>query len=112
MVHGGDNFAAPVNTDGTGVADYLDADSDDDGIDDAVESGLTALLSGNDNDGDGIDDALSASYSDPGGIIDDPFNDLENIDSEVSEPDYRSINAADTDNDGVSDVIDLSLIHI
>jgi len=41
-----------VDTDGDGTPDYLDADSDNDGILDNEE----AQLSGVDSDGDGIDD--------------------------------------------------------
>ena len=55
----GGQFTIPVDTDGDGTTDHLDADSDDDDIDDIVESGL--VLSGFDADGDGIDDAVNAS---------------------------------------------------
>lgn len=44
-------FLAPVNTEGTGSVDYLDSDSDDDGVSDAIE--------GHDSDGDGVADAGS-----------------------------------------------------
>ena len=51
----------PVDTDGDGIADFLDLDSDDDGIPDAVESQTTAgyvAPTGMDSDGDGTDDAF------------------------------------------------------
>ena len=89
-VEHGAAFITPVDTDGDGVADYLDTDSDNDGIDDVVESGLTP---GADNNGDGIADNIAPnSYSDPDGIVADPINDLDNVDSDASDVDYRSIN--------------------
>jgi hypothetical protein len=51
----------PVDSDGTGVPDYLDADSDDDGLEDALESGFT--LTGVDADLDGLDDAVDTDPS-------------------------------------------------
>ena len=50
----------PVNTDGRGRANYLDIDSDDDGIVDNIEGQTTAgytAPTGTDTDGDGIDNA-------------------------------------------------------
>jgi len=94
----------PVDTDGDGMADYVDTDSDNDGMLDIDESGIT--LSGMDANGDGIDDALNASYSDPDGDINDPENNLENgTDNDTSDVDYRSVN--DSDGDGVPDHLDL-----
>ncbi|MEB3357375.1 MAG: DUF4347 domain-containing protein, partial [Synechococcales bacterium] len=95
----GGTFATPVNTDGTDNPDYLDTDSDNDGIDDINESGLT--LSGNDDNGDGIDDAVNASPSDPNGDINNPLNDLANVDADNSDVDYRSL-------DGTAPFIDLN----
>jgi hypothetical protein len=47
----------PENTDSTDLADYLDSDSDNDGIPDISENGHTKnTLSGNDKDNDGLDD--------------------------------------------------------
>ena len=100
--HGG-TFTVPQDTDGDGVADYRDLDSDGDFVSDTNESGLT--LSGDDLDGDGIDDAVNASYLDTDGDVSDPINDLSNNDSDASDVDYRSLN--DKDGDGVSDVDDL-----
>ena len=102
--HGGD-FTTPEDTDSDGNADFLDTDSDNDGLDDIAESGQT--LSGNDADGDGIDDAVNASYTDPNGDVDDPINDLQNTDNDPSDADYRSVALADKDGDGVADVDDL-----
>ena len=103
--HGGD-FTTPEDTDSDGTADFLDADSDNDGLDDIVESGQT--LSGTDANGDGIDDAVNASYSDPNGDVDDPINDLENnTDNDPTDVDYRSVDLPDKDGDGVADAFDL-----
>ena len=50
----------PVNSDGDGVDDYLDLDSDNDGIADAIEAQPTAGYNspsiGTDTDGDGVVD--------------------------------------------------------
>ncbi|WP_405608882.1 T9SS type A sorting domain-containing protein [Polaribacter sp. Asnod1-A03] len=50
----------PVNTDiiADNIPDYLDSDSDNDGIPDIEENGDVNTLSGNDSDGDGLDDAF------------------------------------------------------
>lgn len=58
----GNEGLTPVNTDGTGLADYLDTDSDDDGISDADEAGhgisQAAIDASGDADGDGIADVV------------------------------------------------------
>ena len=100
--HGGD-FAPIEDTDGDGTPDYLDTDSDNDGTDDIIESGLT--LSGNDNDGDGIDDAVGASFSDPDGIVNNPSTDLGNQTGDTTEVGYREF--GDKDWDGIADDVDL-----
>lgn len=60
----GVNAVTPVNTDGTGQPDYLDLDSDDDGVPDFIEghdadmNGIPDVTPlGTDSDGDGLDDA-------------------------------------------------------
>ena len=53
--HGAD-FTAPEDTDSDGTPDFLDLDSDADGLSDTAESGLTP---GADNDGDGIADNIA-----------------------------------------------------
>ena len=73
--------------------DYLDADSDNDGVNDATESGLTRT--GKDVNGDGIDDNVGASYADPDGSVNDPLLTsigLKNNDKDASDVDYRSLN--------------------
>ncbi len=108
----------PVNTDGVDNPDYLDTDSDDDGIPDSTE-GNDANTNGRpdspldtDNDGipdsvdvdqtagtdadfDGIDDAFDAS------ITAGTDNDGDGID-DAFDPDY-----IDTDGDGLADIYDV-----
>ncbi|MEP2058824.1 MAG: gliding motility-associated C-terminal domain-containing protein [Maribacter litoralis] len=97
----------PVNTDGTDFPDYLDTDSDNDGIFDRIEGndidndGVADISSIGDSDGDGLDDAFDGSvgdYNDPNGmqVSVDPFSELNNTDS-IDEPDFRD---DDDDNDG------------
>ncbi len=86
------------NSDGDAVADYLDVDSDGDGIVDNVESHTTAAYTaplGSDTDGDGLDDAYD---TDDGGtaIV------LANTDG-AGNPDHLD---TDTDGDGVPDAIE------
>ena len=64
----------------TPLPDYLDTDSDGDGIDDTTESGLTP---GADANGDGIGDGINASYADPDGDVNVPLTDLTNTDSDT-----------------------------
>jgi len=92
----------PVDTDGDGQPDVLDRDADNDSLSDATESGITYSK---DLNGDGIGDRVYASYSDPDGFIDDPYNNLKNTDSDPSDVDYRSVD--DTDGDGIPDLVDL-----
>ncbi|OFC70464.1 choice-of-anchor L domain-containing protein [Alteromonas confluentis] len=56
-----DQFVIP-DTDGDGIPDYLDTDSDNDGLTDAEEQSLVPL-SGVDRDNDGIDDAIDVTYT-------------------------------------------------
>ncbi|TDS17116.1 gliding motility-associated-like protein [Maribacter caenipelagi] len=98
-VDGNGVTAVPVNSDNTGGANYLDIDSDNDGIQDLVESQTDAglvQLSGNDSDNDGIDDVFDA---DNGGSF---TNTLVNTDSD-SHPDYLDL---DSDDDGIIDNIE------
>ncbi|MDH5610545.1 MAG: Ig-like domain-containing protein, partial [Cyclobacteriaceae bacterium] len=87
-----------ANSDGTGFVNYLDVDSDDDGIVDNIEGqpsqSYVAPL-GTDTDGDGIDDAFDP---DQGGII-ITVSDFE----QDGIPDYLD---SDSDNDGILDRIE------
>ncbi|QCX37139.1 DUF11 domain-containing protein [Aureibaculum algae] len=97
----------PVNTDSADNPDYLDTDSDNDLLDDSLESGIT--LTGTDTDGDGLDDATDAAsgYTDPGGTIDNPLTGgviLPDADTDVNtggDVDFR---------DNTDDTADLSLL--
>ena len=95
----------PVDTDGDGVADYLDLDSDDDGIPDAVEAQPTAGYQspsiGADADGDGIVDTFDDGTGDHGGNFTTP----EDTDGDGT-PDYLD---TDSDNDGLDDTIESGL---
>ncbi len=85
----------PVNTDGADNPDYLDADSDNDGLSDAAERGTAgpttaatgASTPANDADSDGLFDVFE------GADVNDPFD--VNDDNLAG----SSFNLADTDND-------------
>ncbi|MFL1897477.1 gliding motility-associated C-terminal domain-containing protein, partial [Aquimarina sp. 2-A2] len=98
----------PVNSDGADTVDYLDLDSDNDSIVDAIEGfdtnndGVADIVpAGTDTDNDGLDDNFdsSADYSDPNGlqVTTTPSADLNNTDG-ADELDYRD---TDDDNDGI-----------
>ncbi|MCW2119579.1 PKD-like domain-containing protein [Flavobacterium sp. 7A] len=98
----------PTNTDGTDNPDYLDTDSDNDGVADIIEAfdknkdGIPDLfISGNDADHDGLDDSFEGANTMDGFVVNDEFKngsrDTHNTDG-TDEPDYRDI---DDDNDGV-----------
>lgn len=94
------NGLAPVNSDGAGEPDYLDADSDGDGTNDSHESGLEPGLDAN---GDGIGDGVSAGYADPNGIVDQPRSALLDRDADAGgrgDVDYRD---AEVNLGGVAD---------
>ncbi|MEX0273000.1 MAG: hypothetical protein AB3N16_01330, partial [Flavobacteriaceae bacterium] len=97
------NLNAPEDTDGDNTPDYLDTDSDNDSVLDTYESGLPS--SGTDTDEDGIDDALNAFYTDPDGDINNPQTSLANEVGDTSEVGYREY--VDSDGDGVADKADL-----
>ena len=88
------------NTDGTGNPDYLDIDSDDDGIPDNIEGQSTAgyKTPGTvDSDGDGLVDTYDniIGYGGSGIFVWDQDGD--------GIPDYRDL---DTDNDGAPDIVE------
>ncbi len=99
---------SPEDTDGDGIPDYLDSDSDNDGIDDRTE-GDRGTFTNVDADGDGLDDGFE------GGDTSDPFDVNDEIDDPTQLPDlqlvggdvdYREV--VDTDGDGVLDHIELA----
>ena len=118
-----DNYAGgltPVDTDGDGVADYLDDDSDADGIPDVAEraDGGPTSASGADTDGDGLLDVFEGASATDGVDVND-----ENIvgDNGGADGDYTRFAPGDTaggtnaneaqagrtSNDAVAGVIDL-----
>ena len=92
------NAANDINTDADAAPDFLDRDSDADGILDQVEAQTTAgfiAAAGADSDGDGIDNAYDATT---GGTFITPVN----TDGDLL-PDFYDL---DTDGDGVTDLIE------
>ena len=97
--------ATPVDTDMDGIADYLDLDSDNDGIPDAVEAQPTAGYQspsiGQDADGDGVVDTFDNGTGDHGGNFTAP----EDTDGDGT-PDFLD---TDSDNDGIDDTTESGL---
>jgi len=81
------------DTDGDGIPDFLDLDSDNDGISDSIE--------GHDADGDGVADVVPTGTDTDGDGLDDAFD-----------PDNGGTPAPvqDTDGDGVPDYLDTASI--
>nr|WP_288932431.1 PA14 domain-containing protein [uncultured Allomuricauda sp.] len=103
-----------VDTDGDGIPNYQDLDSDGDGIPDNVEAqtsnGYTAP-SGSDSDNDGLDNAyetggLSAVDTDGDGTPD--FMDTDSDDDGTSDTNETTLtlSGSDNDNDGLDNTID------
>ncbi|MEC8444001.1 MAG: OmpA family protein, partial [Pseudomonadota bacterium] len=92
----------PLDSDGDGLADYRDADSDNDGIPDEEESGYGAYPN-RDSDGDGIPDRVDAFNGGDNGDGGDSDND--GI-SDADECADQYPNCADTDGDGTPDYMD------
>ncbi len=96
----------PPNSDGNGPADYIDLDSDDDGVFDIVEGGsgctdvnTNAVCDGPDNDGDGIPDSIDDldGFGDTTPTV--PTDSGGN-----SDPDYTVL---DSNGDGTPDIIEV-----
>ena len=86
-----------IDTDGDGIPNYLDVDSDNDGIFDLVEAGHGGL----DADNDGILDNANASNVGINGLL----NSLEStIDAKILSLNYT---IADTDNDDIFNFLEL-----
>ena len=116
-----------IDTDGDGIYDYLDSDSDADGTLDRDENGITysALDLGTDSDGDGLDDEFEGGTDptnplefdyDVNDEIDNPQTDLPDFDADVllgGDLDYRDLLdlppvIAKVDFDGVDDYVHLA----
>lgn len=96
--------ANPIDTDKDGVADYLDLDSDNDGIYDITESGSNAL----DNNHNGIIDTASFGSN---GLADsletNPDNGILNYTISDSDDDgIKNHTEIDSDNDSCKDVVE------
>lgn len=109
----------PENTDSTDNPDYLDDDSDNDGILDIEENGDTDNSPSNmDTDGDGLDDAFDDNDDSAvmGATVNDGINppdatNLGDADGDLGtggDVDYRDANEIDTDGDGVLDSQEIS----
>jgi len=86
-----DNYGTgitPEDTDGDLTYDYLDLDTDNDGIPDIEENGMANISSNNDTDKDGLDDSFENSN------INDPYD----SNDEIDDPTDLSI-LPDTDED-------------
>ncbi len=103
-----DSVEGTVDTDGDGIPNYLDLDSDGDGIPDNIEAQTTIgyiLPSGNDTNQDGIDNAYGTGLV-PVDTDGDGKPDYLDLDSD-NDGDSDTIEAYDTDNNGVANVIAL-----
>ena len=112
---------SPENTDtsapaGDAIPDYLDTDSDADGINDAFENGdVDNVPLGTDADGDGLDDAFDDNddATIAGATVNDGINppnaaNLGDEDTDLAtggDVDFRDVQ--DNDNDGIPDNVDL-----
>ncbi len=100
----GNGGLAPLDTDGDGVSNDKDLDSDNDGITDVRENGGTdanndGRADGTDADGDGIVSGVDGSPNSWG-----DSNDPVAVDSDGDgRPDFRDL---DSDNDGKSDLVE------
>ncbi|MFI0427225.1 MAG: gliding motility-associated C-terminal domain-containing protein, partial [Flavobacterium sp.] len=92
-----DTGLLPIDTDGDGTNDMFDLDSDGDGVYDQYETGVD--LAGTDSDNDGLDDNIDTTpgYDDPNGIFVTPGDDLQDTDG-TEDVDFRDI---DDDGDGL-----------
>ena len=111
------------DTDADGIFDFLDNDSDNDGIPDIDENGINYIEAnlGTDTDGDGLDDEFEGTeVNDPLDVndeIDDPKNDLPdtdgdlgNLDGDVDYRDASTFGSASIDFDGIDDNLDSAQI--
>jgi len=91
----------PINHDGTDAVDYLDTDSDNDGILDKDENGLTLTgivgVNGLDNGVESTDD-----YTDVNGNVNTPAIDLKNQTGDSSEVAYREVRIIASNDVGLS----------
>ncbi|WP_372993868.1 hypothetical protein, partial [Sulfitobacter sp.] len=109
----------PVDTDGDGIPDYLDLDSDDDTIYDIVEANFSPVVDADANGrtdaavgANGLDNAYEAAdnFADPNGLLDETqTNNFPDNDEDVltgGDVDYRDDSFNDFDEDGIADNVD------
>jgi hypothetical protein len=108
---GVDDALSPSDQDGDGVADYLDGDTDDDGIADATEGAGDTDSDGVpnyrdlDSDNDGIPDELERFDSDGDGT--DDYVDLDSDNDGIPDSvESNGLPLIDTDGDGLFDHVD------
>ncbi|MFD0863447.1 LamG-like jellyroll fold domain-containing protein [Sungkyunkwania multivorans] len=91
---GNNSFNLPVDTDGDGTPDYLDTDSDDDGLADILENGMSNGASGVDTDTDGLDYVFEA-----GANVPSAFYDVDSYDpnDEINDPSASVLPDSDAD---------------
>ncbi len=117
---GGQALALP-DSDGDGSPDFVDIDSDNDGVSDAFESATSTIATGIDADNDGIDNAFDHHV---GGVFNtlvdrdgDSHYDLFDIDSDNDgiTDNYETAGIAsvntDTDKDGIVDAFDVDVTN-
>ncbi|GAB1855248.1 hypothetical protein MHTCC0001_00810 [Flavobacteriaceae bacterium MHTCC 0001] len=111
----------PVDSDGDGLADYIDLDADNDGTPDIQENGMANAVTSTDDDTDGLDNAfettgINDATWDVNEDIEDPTNlsILPDVDGDLSsggDLDYRDLfdtnppSIASIDFDGVNDYL-------
>ena len=98
------NLSSPTDTDGDGKPNYIDLDSDNDGITDLTEAGFSALdtdndgmLNGTDTDGDGITNVAGIDANSVKGGTGTTPNDRDGD----GKPNHLDL---DSDNDGLFDL--------
>ena len=99
-----------IDTDGDGVFDHQDLDSDNDGIPDVQENGATSIQLLTDTNGDGIISVAEAAVPNSGVADADGDGLFDIFDADNNDiSDAASIGnvAVDTDNDGIVDFLDL-----
>lgn len=100
----GNGGLAPIDSDGDGVSNDKDLDSDNDGITDVLENGGTdanndGRADGNDTDGDGIVSSVDGAPNAWGDTSDPAAVDTDGD----GKPNFRDL---DSDNDGKSDLVE------
>ncbi len=103
--------SALCDSDGDGVMNSLDLDSDNDGIYDIVESGVLTIAGVNDGNNDGIIDGATSAFGNNGLHTNIEDNDLAyaNLTYTITDSDADGIYdpfELDADNDGCNDVLE------